>query len=131
MSERHGVAWWNELMTRDLPAALNYYQSLCGWSFETMPMPEGGDYHIGMKDGKPMAGFMDMAHMADLNEAPPHWITYFAVDDVDAAIAATTEAGGQVIREIYEVPNTGRIAIVEDPSGVTVGLITPAPMESG
>ena len=131
MSEHHGVAWWNELMTRDLPASLDYYGKLCGWSFETMPMPEGGDYHIGMKGGKPMAGLMDMSSLEHLNDAPPHWFSYFAVDDVEAAVAATKKAGGQIIREVYEVPNTGRIAIVVDPAGAAVGLITPAPMQSG
>lgn len=125
MSERHGLVWWSELMTREVGAARAYYGAVCGWQWQTLPM-EGGDYHIASVGGRMVAGCMDMAGLPGMDAAPPHWFTYLAVDDLDAALAATEERGGRVIRAPFDVPGTGRIAIVSDPSGAAVGLMTPA-----
>ncbi len=38
----HGAIWWTELMTRDLPKALEYYGTMCGWAVDTMPDPDVG-----------------------------------------------------------------------------------------
>jgi predicted enzyme related to lactoylglutathione lyase len=128
MSDTHGKVIWTELMTRDVAGAKAYYGAVCGWRFETMPMMDGTDYHLGMRDGVPVIGMMDMTDMDHLKGAPPYWFSYFAVDDVDAAVAATTAAGGKVLRAPFEVPGTGRIALLEDPTGAAMGLMTPAPM---
>ena len=53
---------------------------------------------------------------------PPHWISYLAVDDIDARSAKVVSAGGEIKREPFEVPNVGRIAIVQDASGAVFGL---------
>jgi predicted enzyme related to lactoylglutathione lyase len=52
---------------------------------------------------------------------------YIAVEDVDAAVAATRAAGGRVIKEVFEIPDTGRIAIIADPTGAALGIMTPSP----
>lgn len=128
MSDTHGTVHWSELMTPDVPKALAYYGEVCGWTFDMMPMPEG-DYRIGMQGETPMAGIMGMESMP--KDMPPHWLTYLAVDDVDKAVAHTKNAGGQVFRDSVDVQGVGRFAIVSDPTGAAVGLITPsdAPME--
>jgi predicted enzyme related to lactoylglutathione lyase len=61
-----------------------------------------------------------------MENVPPHWFTYIAVDDVDAAVAATRAAGGKVMKDVFEVPDTGRIAIIADPTGAALGIMTPA-----
>jgi uncharacterized protein len=128
MSDTHGAIWWSELMTRDVAAARDYYAAICGWSFEDMPMDGGEDYHCAMKAGRPTAGIMDMTGLTGMDETPPHWFTYIAVDDVDAAAQATEAAGGTIIRPPFDVPGVGRIVIVTDPAGAAVGLMTPAAM---
>lgn len=129
MSDTHGKVWWTELMTRDLEAAQKYYGDTCGWSFESMEMPDqGGTYVLALLDGKPTAGMMDMTGMPGMNGVPPHWFSYFAVDDVDRAASDTAAAGGRVQREPWDIPGTGRIAILEDPTGAMMGLMTPEPM---
>ena len=126
MDSTHGRIWWSELMTRDVAAARKYYESLAGWTFATMPMPDG-DYHLASRDGVPIAGIMDMTGVPGMENVPPHWFTYIAVDDVDAAVAATRDAGGQIVKDVFEVPDTGRIAIIADPTGAALGIMTPAP----
>lgn len=125
MSDTHGLIWWSELMTRDPEGAKQYYSKTCGWTFDTMPM-ENGDYHVASAQGKMVAGMMDLNDLPGMDDAPAHWFTYIAVDDVDAAQSAVVAAGGKVLRPAFEVPETGRIVILEDPTGAAIGLITPS-----
>ena len=127
MSDSHGMVWWTELMTRDVPRAVKYYETVCGWNWDTMEMQDGsGDYYIGKKGDTPLIGIMDMSSLAHLKDVPPHWFSYFAVDDVDAAVQATKDAGGSQIRDVFEVPGIGRIAMLMDPTGAAMGLLTPS-----
>ena len=131
MSDLHGKIWWSELMTRDVSAAKAYYTATCGWHFEDMPMEGEDDYTCAMQGGRPVAGIMDMTGLPGMEGVPPHWFTYIAVDDVDAAAGATAQAGGTILRPAFDVPGVGRIVIVTDPTGAPVGLMTPAPMPPG
>jgi predicted enzyme related to lactoylglutathione lyase len=125
MSETHGRIIWSELMTRDPEAAKAYFGKVAGWTYEAMTMAEG-TYHVASTGGAMVAGIMNIADMPGMEGLPPHWFTYIGVDDVDAAVAATRASGGQVHREPWDVPGVGRIAIVGDPSGATVGIMTPS-----
>jgi predicted enzyme related to lactoylglutathione lyase len=125
MSETHGTVHWNELATRDVGAAKDYYAGVCGWTYEDMPMGEG-TYTIAKLGEKMVGGIFDMAAMPGMEQVPPNWMMYLAVDDVDAAAAQTTAGGGRVMRAPWDVPMVGRIAIVTDPTSAVVGLITPA-----
>ena len=125
----HGQFYWNELMTTDVEKAKAFYARTLGWSYDSMPMPEG-EYHI-IKQGEDMVGGL-MKMPADMPAGTPsHWFSYIAVDDVDARVTAVVAAGGKIVSPAFDVEGVGRIAIVEDPSGAVVGWTTPAPMEEG
>ncbi|MHA6324013.1 VOC family protein [Roseivivax sp. CAU 1753] len=129
MQDTHGTVIWSELMTRDIAGAQRYYTEICGWSFTAVPMgPDAPDYILGMRGGAPVAGLVDMTADPDDSGKDPYWLSYLAVDDVDAAVATTIDAGGSVQRAPFDVPETGRVAVVIDPTGAMVGLMTPAPM---
>jgi len=125
MSETHGEVWWTELMTRDVAAAKAYYAATCGWTWDTVPMGEGGEYHLAKKGDRMIAGMMDMTGLPGMDTVPPHWNSYFAVDDIDAVCKATVAAGGKVLQEPWDMPGTGRIAMLEDPAGAVMGMMTP------
>lgn len=114
--------------TRSPRSAAEYYGKVLGWEYDTMEVA-GGLYFVAKKDDKPVAGIFDMTGEAFLDGIPPHWFTYFAVDDIDVALAKSAGAGGTVKREPFDVPDVGRIAILEDISGAAVGLMTPAEAE--
>ena len=61
-------------------------------------------------------------------EIPEHWLSYISVDDVDKRVTKAKQAGATMIREPFDVPQVGRIAILKEPGGAVVGWITPAPM---
>jgi uncharacterized protein len=122
----HGKFYWNELMTRDAEASKKFFSDALGWSFEKMPTPEGGGTYWIAKSGDEMVGGLfpiDDPQFAPLAEA---WLAYIAVDDVDARVKKAKAAGAKAMREPFDIPGVGRIAILTDPRGTAIGLMTPA-----
>lgn len=54
--------------------------------------------------------------------APTAWTIYLKVDDMDVALAAALETGGQILLPSMQVGSLGFMAIVSDPAGGVVGL---------
>ncbi|MCY3878721.1 MAG: VOC family protein [Rhodobacteraceae bacterium] len=126
MSEIHGKIYWSELMTRDYEGAKSFYADVCGWTYSYMDGMESMYALAHAGEDRPVAGIGDMDKMQLDGNLPPHWFTYIAVDDIDAAVAAIKSGGGSLKRDVFEVPNIGRIAIVQDPTGAVIGYIQPA-----
>lgn len=126
MSESHGTVIWSELATRDVPAAKKFYEKVCGWTYDEVSMGGEGVYHVARLGEKMIAGIMDMGEIPEMDEVMPHWLTYLAVDDADKAARDTTAGGGKVLREPWDVPGVGQIAIVMDASGAVIGLLKPS-----
>ncbi len=122
----HGSFCWNEMMTRDVEGIKRFYQSTIGWSFEAMPMIGGGTYWVASADGKPVAGMFSLTSPT-FDGVPESWMSYLAVDDVDARVAKALKAGAKLMKPIFDVPNVGRIAILMQPGGAGVGWMTPLP----
>jgi uncharacterized protein len=119
----HGSFFWNELMARDVEQAKKFYGSSIGWTFDAMPMPNG-TYWVAKMGDKPVAGIFPMSG-PDFEGVPENWMSYLAVDDVDARLKAAKAAGAKVMREPFEVPMVGRIAIIKEPGGAGIAWITP------
>ena len=138
----NAMFYWNELMTHDVEAAKKFYTAVLGWTTEEMPMPSGQKYTVVKANGKPAAGIMAKpeqgvtakpGHEEEEEEgeeeegAPSQWMAYIHVDDVDAAVAKAEAAGGEVCMPCFDVPGVGRIAMVVDSTGATIGLMTAKP----
>ena len=120
----HGSFFWNELMTRDAEAAKKFYGATLGWTYEAMPMPDG-TYWIAKMGAAPVGGLFTLSG-PEFERAPEMWFTYIAVDDADARAKKLTAAGGKVLRPAFDVPNVGRIVVVQDNAGVMFGMMTPS-----
>ena len=120
----HGAFYWNELLTGDVEKCKAFFGEVCGWTYDDVPMPNF-TYTVARSGDKMAAGIMDKANTG-APDMPNHWMAYIAVDDVDAAAAKVAGAGGTVLQDCFDVPNVGRIAIVQDPSGAVIGLMTPS-----
>jgi predicted enzyme related to lactoylglutathione lyase len=119
----HGKFYWNELMTRDVEASKKFFADTVGWTYDRMPTPEGsGTYWIAKSGSEPVGGMfpIDDPKFAPLGEA---WLGYIGVDDVDARFKKALKAGAKAMREPFDIPGVGRIAIVTDPRG----SMTPVP----
>lgn len=126
MSKEHGHFHWNELMTRNREAAKAFYAETLGWTYEAFPMADGGDYAVCMMNGQPVGGMMEIKEGMGLDEMADRWFAYIAVDDIDARLEKVAAAGGAIERPAFDIEGVGRIAIVRDKAGSTVGWITPA-----
>ena len=116
----NGVPSWVDLGTTDLPAARTFYGTLFGWDTPEGP-PEAGGYTVATLRGKPVAGIGPQMNP----QAPPSWMTYVNVDDVDAVAAKVGPAGGQVLAGPMDVMDVGRMAVFADPVGAVIGLWQP------
>lgn len=115
-----GAPTWMDLMTTDPEAAKNFYGGLFGWEFEDMPMDSPGVYTMARIEGDDVAGLGSQP--PEMAGMPAVWSVYLAVDDVDAATAKVEEAGGKVAVPAMDVMDQGRMAMMTDPAGATVGL---------
>jgi hypothetical protein len=115
-----GALCWNELGTRDTAAAEAFYQSVFGLTPKTEGEP-GQLYTQFFVDDRSVAGMMDISTMLPA-EVPPHWLSYFGVEDVRKAIEQTNALGGQV--RMGPVPSPfGEFAVIADPAGAVFAVI--------
>jgi predicted enzyme related to lactoylglutathione lyase len=121
----HGHFHWNELVTRDVEKAKKFYGDIIGWTFDGMPMPDG-TYWVAKMGDQPVGGLFPVAG-PQWDGVPEHWMSYLAVDDVDARVKKATAAGAKLMRPAFDIPGVGRIAILTEPGGASVGWITPVP----
>lgn len=127
----HGTFYWNELMTRDPDKIRKFYEDTIGWTFNPWNMNDGHTYWVAMAGERPVGGVFDMSDNAEMKDVPEHWMSYLSVDDIDARCAKAKEAGAVIMREPFDVPSVGRIAILQQPGGAVVGWMTPSPREDG
>jgi predicted enzyme related to lactoylglutathione lyase len=125
MAWSHGQFHWNELMTRDVARAKKFYGDAMGWTFQSMPMPDGGTYWLANVGDTPVAGIFEISGPG-YEGVPESWMSYIAVDDIDARVKKATKAGAKVMKPAFDVPGVGRIVILEEPGGAGVGWMTPA-----
>ena len=116
----NGAFCWNELATTDLATAKRFYTELLGWTFKES-QAAGMAYNEIVVGGREMGGMYQTT--AEFGNAPSHWITYVAVDDVDARAKQAEELGGKVSVPPTDIPNVGRFCIINDPTGATLSLI--------
>ena len=127
--ERHapGAPCWVDLETTDQEAAKAFYGELFGWSYEDMPMDEAGHqrYSMASLGGSYAAAIYTQQDEQRRMGIPPHWSVHLTVDDVDATAGRVTELGGNLLMEPFDVFESGRMAVLSDPTGAAVALWQP------
>jgi len=119
--KEHGVFSWNELMTTDMPAAKKFYREALGWELQDLNNT-GMSYAIAKKGDREVAGIMGMPK--DSPDRPSSWGSYVTVDDVDARVARVESLGGKLCLAPQDIPNVGRFAVIADPQGAMLAMIT-------
>jgi predicted enzyme related to lactoylglutathione lyase len=109
-------AWcWNELYTADMDASADFYGKLFGWSsepFAQSAMP----YLVVSNAGRSNGGITQLQP-----GMPQCWLVYFAVEELDSAIARVEELGGGKIVGPIDI-QVAKLAIVQDPQGGVFAL---------
>lgn len=113
-----GTFCWNELCTRDVGAAVRFYEGLFGWKVKP------GDAENGYREitlGARTNGGM-LPWKKEMGDVPPHWGTYFTVADCDAAIAKVKSLGGNLLMGPVDI-EPGRFAVVHDTQGAVFNVM--------
>ena len=110
-----GALTWNELASPDLDGSTAFYKGLFGWG--TTPFEDSPMTYLTIQNGDTNNGGMREPAEGE----PPNWLVYFAVEDIDAALAKSEELGGTKIAGPIEF-QVGKIGIVQDPQGATFAL---------
>ena len=124
-STTRGRYVWHELMTPNPDAAKDFYGKVVGWT-TTKYDASTIDYSMFMADERPIGGLMELTKEAAEMGAPPNWLAYIEVPNVDETIAKAQELGASIIVPANTVENVGRFGILRDPQGVAFAVITSA-----
>jgi predicted enzyme related to lactoylglutathione lyase len=119
-----GEVNWNELVTKDPKGASAFYGKLFGWKsepFTPQGAPTGGPPYTLFKLDPNSMGIGGMMQTPDPN-MPSQWVPYVSVDDVDASLAQATKLGAKTLLPVTSIGEIGRIAVIQDPQGATLGL---------
>jgi predicted enzyme related to lactoylglutathione lyase len=120
---------WYELYTTDVQAAQEFYKQVIGWGtrkWDATSELTPPEYTMWMAGEQPIGGVMLLPEEAKKMGAPPHWMAYIAVPDVDATAKQAKSLGARVYVEPETIPEVGRFAVIADPDGAVFAAMTPA-----
>ncbi len=122
-TESRGRFVWYDLLTTDPKSATTFYTKLIGWGTTQW---EGSEFPYTMwtigEDS--IGGIMELPDEVKAAGAPPHWLAYVAVPDVDATVKQAKKLGAKVHKEATDIPTVGRFAVLADPQGAVFAIFT-------
>ena len=110
---------WFEVNTRTPDACADFYCELLGWSRSDQAMADMSYTMFELGDAQ-VGGMMTMTEMWPA-EVPAHWMSYIAVDDIDAYAAKVSPCGGSLCVPVTEIP-PGKFCVATDPTGAVFSL---------
>lgn len=117
VNEAGGLVWEDARLT-DAAAGQRFYTDVFGYTYDAVPgAPD--DYATFSVGGEIAGGIGGMMDAPD--GTPSHWLVYFMVADVDAAVTAAEAGGGSAPMPATDTP-FGRMAVITDPFGATLAL---------
>jgi predicted enzyme related to lactoylglutathione lyase len=127
-----GTVWWSELLSANPERSRAFYAGVAGWTPKIVsaddttrpPNPGEASYTMFMRAGTEVAGASALEG-SEVGETRPQWMTYIQVADVDHAVFEAMKNGGRILKAPFDEASVGRLAIVADPDGIPVGLVTP------
>lgn len=122
-----------EMPYQDQARVSRFYAEAFGWGMHATG-PDMGDYVVAQtaqtdenrmvtQPGAINGGF----YPQDASSEATHPCVVLAVDDIDAALARVTGAGGTVLGAPMNIPGVGRYASFLDTEGNRASLLQPAP----
>lgn len=114
---------WFELVTHDTESCAAFYGDVFGWT--TSKDPANPPYTLFNRAGPdskngPVAGMMQI--QPEWGEVSPHWLVYFQIPDIDAAVGRVLELGGIALHDVLSFAY-GRLVAVQDPQRGIFGLM--------
>ena len=128
----NGAMCWNELMTTDRDAAIEFYLNVLG--MERGEVVEAMDYPMLRAGGTEVCGIGQITE--EMGPVPPHWGVYFGVNDAAATVEQAQSLGATIYVPTTDIVKTegesavGRLAIMADPQGAVFGVLQDIPPQA-
>lgn len=119
-----GSLVWTDTRLTDPAEDKRFYTAVFGHTFHPIPGTPG-DYETFKVDGEIAGGMGGMMGPAGF---PAHWLPYFSVPDVDAAVHTAEHGGGAMVTAPQDT-SFGRTAELIDPFGATFAVHSSPPEE--
>jgi predicted enzyme related to lactoylglutathione lyase len=117
-----GTLTWNQCQTNDPARAAAFYQAVFGYEIDEVDMGGEHPFRVLKVGGRGVAGVREPISA----DEPTHWSTTFAVADTDETVARAKELGGTVVMEPLDLPDIGRLAVLQDSTGAAFQVIKSA-----
>ncbi len=114
-----GTFFWNEYLTRDLDAAVTFYDALVPFEMTVSKSESGASYAV-LKKERARAGVFRVPDSE--KDVPPNWLPYVLVADPAGLAARVPGLGGRVLLAPRPDIRKGSLAVVADPTGAVVAL---------
>ncbi|MGE3842569.1 MAG: VOC family protein [Vicinamibacterales bacterium] len=128
-SSPRGRFVWHELIAADPESAGRFYARVVGWRTEAWS--QDPTYTFFMLDETPKAGLLLQPEGASQAGAPPHWLTYIGIANVDATLQKALSLGATNLHGPEDIPTIGRFAVLRDPQGAVFAIFTPSDAATG
>ena len=113
-----------EIHAADPERAVNFYQTLFGWTFQKWEGPM--DYWLivtGPDDQRGINGGLVRRQGEIDGQAVIAYVCTVDVEDVDASVQAATDNGGQIALPKMPIPGVGWLAYCKDTEGNIFGMM--------
>ncbi|MDP2562615.1 VOC family protein [Psychrobium sp. 1_MG-2023] len=112
-----GQFCWIELNAQNWQVAKDFYSQLFNWQAVDQPIGDDMFYTMMQLNGKTVAAMYQMMPEHAEQGVKTHWLSYIAVDDVDASIAKAKTLNAEIVIGPHNVMNAGRMAVIHEPDG--------------
>ena len=118
----HHFCWLEIPCAGKIEAGVNYYRSLLGWRFQTVPGTADYAYTEdgGLSRGVSLVGGERGTKLRGVTN-------YVMVADLKAATARLAEAGGKVLMGPVEIEGEGSFLVFRTPEDLRMAMFAPAP----
>lgn len=111
---------WHDLTVQNAVEISDFYCKVAGWTKEGINMGDYEDFVMKDAEGNVVAG---ICHARGSNaEIPPFWLPYIMVEDLDASLKSTVDAGGKILGKVRKMGPNGSYCLIEDPAGAYIML---------
>lgn len=105
---------WHELITPDTEGAHAFYSKALGW--KTQAWERDPSYTMFLTSGGPLGGTWGRPSEA------ARWLPYIGTDHIEGTVDQARSLGARVLKDVTEMPNGGKYALLEDPQGAAFGV---------
>lgn len=113
-----GTFCWTDLSTPDAAGAKAFYCRLLGWEAVDLPVEPEGTYTMLRLGGRDVCALSQRP----ADQGSPAWLSYVSVADVSDTADRARRAGATVVAEPFDVMDSGRMALLADPTGAIFAI---------